>query len=80
LATVEAQLYAIRQKTPFPTPTFLELQEEAMSISYDELFRNNEKYVGKLVKYRGKVIPVINDGRDRYQLRVDVTQGEYYWG
>lgn len=44
----------------------------ARSISYDDLFRYNEKYVGEIVKFSGKVVQVVESG-----LRV--SMGLYGW-
>lgn len=50
----------------------------ALKITYDELFRNNEKYVNKLVTYKGELIQVMKDG-DEYTFRINVTKtGTYY--
>ncbi len=56
---------------PTGTPEFIGV------VPYEELFRNVEKYVGKEVAYRGRIAQVIDKGRDRYQLRVYVTQKDY---
>ena len=50
-----------------------------MQITYDDLFRNNEEHIGKTVSYLGKIIQVIEGGGNEYQLRVNVTKGEYSW-
>lgn len=63
--------------TPTPTPTFDEAKATAKSLSYDDLFRYNEQYVGTLVVYRGKVDQVVEQGRDRWLLRVSVSEKEY---
>ena len=71
--------------TPVPTSSelsgksFSELKAMAISPSYDDLFRYNEQYVGKLVYYKGQVIQVLDVGQDQYQLRVNVTEGQYIW-
>ena len=65
---------------PTPTPTFQEVLAQASTVSYDELFRNNERYVGTIVHYRGKVEQVVEGRRDdSYELRVNVTEGDYFW-
>ena len=64
---------------PAPTPTFQEAVAQAREISYDDLFRNNDSYIGSIVHYRGKIIQVVEGSGDNYNLRVDVTQGEYFW-
>jgi hypothetical protein len=72
--------------TPRATPTpplsrirFDDLKSMAVVVSYDDLFRNNQVHVGKIVYYQGKLIQVIEGGKDSYQLLVDVTRGEYFW-
>ncbi len=67
-----------------PTPTlsqipFPQLKGMAAQVSYDDLFRNNERHVGEVVYYQGQIVQVLNDGKDRYQLRANVTQGVYLW-
>ena len=44
--------------TSVPTPTFDQLRTQARSISYDEVFRDNEQYIGDLVYYVGSVTQV----------------------
>ena len=67
--------------TPEPTPmaTFEEQKAASALLSYDDLFRNNEEHIGKMVWYTGKVIQVIEGDGDEYQLRVNVTEGEIFW-
>ncbi len=64
---------------PGPTPTFAEAKAEARQVSYDNLFRNNERYIGATVCYEGKVVQVIEGAGDNYNLRVEVTRKEYSW-
>ena len=65
--------------TPFPTPTWEEMKESALGLSYEDLFRYAENHRGKLVYYRGKVVQVM-ESRGDFQLRVNVTSGEYgFW-
>lgn len=56
----------------YPT-SFLELQRKASSPSYDDLFRYNERYIGKLVYYRAEIVQVIEVGENVYRCRADVT-------
>ena len=67
--------------TPEPTLTFDEQKALASQIPYDDLFRNNETHIGKQVWYQGQVVQVIDEGNgnDKYQLRANVTRGEYGW-
>lgn len=56
------------------------LSEEAYksqceSISYDELARNDQSYLGKKIKFRGKVIQVM--GTDSITMRIEVTEDSY---
>lgn len=46
--------------------------------TYEKIARDPEKYKGKYAKIRGEVIQVVEDGND-YTLRVNITQGNYYW-
>ena len=65
--------------TPRPTPTWEEWQDIAEEIPYKTLFRYAEQNKGKIVRYRGKVIQVL-ERRGDYQLRVNVTKGEHgFW-
>ena len=54
-----------------------QLKSTAMIVSYDDLFRNNEQYIGKIVRIRGKIIQSQNSGNE-YVFRV-ATKPEYYY-
>ena len=45
------------------------------SISYDELARNDQSYLGRKIKFRGKVIQVM--GTDSATMRIEVTEDSY---
>jgi len=61
-----------------PKMSIEEIKNTALKdLNYDELLRNNEKYIGKIVYYRGQTTQVTEVGRDRYILRVYVTKDEY---
>lgn len=47
------------------------------NLSYEELFRNNSQYVGKIVHYVGKVIQTQENSSNNYTLRVNITEKEY---
>jgi Ca2+/Na+ antiporter len=50
-------------------------------LSYDELFRNNAKYIENIVYYKGEVIQVTELSGNSYILMVYVTKREYdVWG
>ena len=65
--------------TAEPTATFGELKSAAVQLTYDDLFRNNEEHVGKTVWYVGEIIQAIEGGENEYQLRVNITKGQYSW-
>lgn len=70
--------------TPMPTPTstltpFEELKTEAIQLSYDDLFRNNEQHIGKKVWLTAKIIQVIEIDSDEFQLRAKITENEGFW-
>jgi PKD repeat protein len=62
--------------TPKPTPyidPILQIKNKAQTISYDDLFRYNEKYIGDIVYFRGKIIqvmPVSGGAADEYYFRI----------
>ena len=62
-------------QTPALTPA--EIKAKALTtVTYDDLLRNNENYVGKIVYYRGHVIQAQNIYGDTYILRVEVKQND----
>ena len=69
---------ATRTPIPIPTPTFSQLKEQATSVSYDDLFRYNEDYIGQLVYYRGQIAQV-QERSGIMLLRVNVTQNQFSW-
>ena len=68
-----------QSRPPGPTPTFQEAMAQATRVSYDDLFRNNAAYIGQKVHFQGKIIQVVEGPGDSYDLRVNVTQGQYTW-
>ena len=55
------------------------LKDTAERVSYENLFRNNEEWKGRRVYYRGKIIQVIEGSGNEFQLRANVTKGEFSW-
>ena len=53
-----------------PQLTVEEIKSRAKSISYDELMRHNEKYVGEIIHLKGRVMQVIELSKDEYALLV----------
>lgn len=54
-----------------------EYKDSCKTYSYKEIFRHPENYRGKHAKVKGEVIQVMDLGNTLYQLRVNVTKGEY---
>lgn len=55
-----------------------EVKQKAISnFSYEELFRNNSQYAGKIVHYVGKVVQTQEDSSNSYTMRANVTEKEY---
>lgn len=59
-----------------------EQKAQAVTIAYDDLFRNNEEHVGKTVRYVGQVLQVQENlcffcENPGYTLRVAVTEGSF---
>lgn len=54
-----------------------EVKAEAISdLDYDELFRNNSEYVGKVVHYVGEVVQIQEGSGNSYVMRANVTENE----
>lgn len=64
-------------RAPIPTATFEESKIRALSLSYDELFRNNEQHEGKLVFFEGEIEQVNDRGSNEYLLRAYVTRDSF---
>lgn len=62
--------------TPTPTPSIEQIKNDAQTITYDDLARYNEKYIGKMVYFRGKIRQVFPQSGDYYDLIID-TSGIY---
>jgi len=50
----------------------------AMEVTYDDLFRNNESYIGNVIYFRGKIIQVQEQLFGGYVWRVATEQNEYF--
>ena len=48
------------------------------SVSYDDLMRNNENYVDKIVNYEGKIIEATNIFSDTYVLLIGLDKPYYF--
>lgn len=67
------------RSTPTPTLTVAELQTKAKPIPFDQLARNTEIHIGKLIRARGQVIQVAEAGSRGAVLRVNITDAGGYW-
>ena len=74
--TPEAPQTIVVTPASLPTRSIEEIKSSAKIISYDDLFRYNERYVGDIVYFRGDIVEVQNTGGDNYVLRVATAQ--YY--
>jgi len=59
-----------------PTMALADIKMQAQTIPYKDLARDTEQYVGKPVKYDGKIIQVMEDS-GAYVLRVNVTKKDF---
>lgn len=65
--------------TPTPTLDVARVVREAKPIAFDDLARNTEEYIGQAIYLEGEIIQVVEHSPTRYDLRVNVTRGEYGW-
>lgn len=47
--------------------------------TFEEIARYPDKYKGKSAKFKGEVVQILDNGDGTLSLRVDITQGKYYW-
>ncbi|KAF5410639.1 MAG: hypothetical protein U9N46_03080 [Euryarchaeota archaeon] len=64
-------------KTSAPIMTIEEIKSNASVISYDDLMRHNDVYVGDIIYYRGEILQVSERRTDTYILRVATKQSTY---
>ena len=70
-----------QQQTTQPSKTIDEIKQEAKTIAYDELFRNNEKYIGTTIYFKGQILQTQEIPTDNYILRVATKEssiGSYF--
>lgn len=63
---------------PEPSLSIDEIKNHAQSVSYDDLFRYNERYMGDIVYYRGEIVQSQNSWGDTYVLRVATKKSDYF--
>ena len=70
----------VNQETFTLTPEEIKQQfiDSCQTYSYEEIARNPTSYLAKHAKFKGEVIQVMPEG-DSYTLRVNITQGSYFW-
>jgi len=54
--------------------TTVPIKDRAIDVSYDELMRNSENYIGEIVYYRGQIVQVMEVSKDVYVLRVNIIE------
>ena len=65
-----------RLKTP--KLSFEQIKEDALyDVLYDDLFRNNEDYINKIIYFEGKVIQVQKQYGDVYHLRISSNDNSF---
>lgn len=67
----------ITPKVTIKEITQSEYIKDSISVSYDNLFRNNEQYIGKKVHFQGKIIQMISYGNNYYLFRIAVFDAKY---
>jgi hypothetical protein len=60
-----------------PSMTIEEIKSNASAISYDDLMRYNDVYVGDIIYNRGEILQVSERRTDTYILRVATKQSTY---
>ncbi|MEN6342665.1 MAG: tetratricopeptide repeat protein [Methanospirillum sp.] len=60
-----------------PVGSVSQIKANAISVPYDQLFRDNERYVGKTVYFRGEVDQAVDDSRGNYVFRLATGKSEY---
>ena len=64
-------------ETTAPSITIEEIKSTASAISYDDLMRHNDVYVGDIIYNRGEILQVNERRTDTYILRVATKQSTY---
>jgi len=67
-------------KPPPTTPKMSvgEIKSVAIKVPYDDLFRHNEQYIGKIIYFRGQIVQVVSGtGQNNYILRIATKENVY---
>ena len=79
LASLGQESTETELKNPELTPT--QIKDRAINgVEFDDLMRNNEKYVGNILYLEGKVVQATNTFGDTYIMRVSITEEELGFG
>lgn len=54
-----------------------QIKTNAIDVPYDNLFRENEKYLGEIVHFRGEILQSTDDSNGNYVFRLATGQSEY---
>lgn len=60
-----------------PAMSISQIKSNAISVPYDQLFRDNEKYVGKIVYFRGEIDQAVDDSQGNYVFRIATGKNQY---
>jgi len=64
--------------TPVITPVSLDqIKNSALIPPYTTLFKNINSYKGKVVYFRGKVLQLVSNGNNQYDLRIGTQEPDY---
>lgn len=70
-----------QEQTTQSSKSIDEIKQEAITIAYDELFRNNEKYIGTTIYFKGQILQIQEISTNSYILRVATKEssiGSYF--
>jgi len=78
-STADKTPVATSPPTPTKTISIDEIKEKSIDVSYDELMRHNDKYIGQIVYYKVEITQVQERwGKDKYTLLVRVSGDDPY--
>ena len=79
LSSIASETSEIELKNPDLSPQ--EIQRQAITgITYDQLMRDNEEYVDKILLLNGEVVQAQNVYGDKYVLRISITKENLGFG
>lgn len=54
-----------------------QIKQEALNVTYDTLFRNNERYIGKTIYFKGQIVQIQEISTNNYILRVATKESSF---